>query len=43
MSRSAIRRMLFAAVAIWAVAMTAAAPSPAQAQWQPTIRRWRSA
>ena len=33
MSRSAIRRMLFAAVATWAVAMTVAAPSPAQAQW----------
>jgi hypothetical protein len=33
MSRSAARRMLFAAFAIWAVAMTAAAPSPAQAQW----------
>jgi len=33
MSRSAVRRMLFAAVAIWAVAMTVSAPSPAQAQW----------
>ena len=33
MSRSATRRMLFAAVAIWAVAMTVAAPSPARAQW----------
>ena len=33
MSRSAARRMLFAAFTIWAVAMTAAAPSPAQAQW----------
>ena len=33
MSRSATRTMLFAAIAIWAVAMTAAAPSPARAQW----------
>jgi hypothetical protein len=33
MSRSATRTMLFVAVAIWAVAMTAAATSPAQAQW----------
>ena len=33
MSRSATRRMLFAVAAIWAVAMTVAAPSPAQAQW----------
>jgi hypothetical protein len=33
MSRSVTRRMLFAALAIWAVAITAALPSPAQAQW----------
>jgi hypothetical protein len=33
MSRSATRTMLFAAIAIWAVAMMATAPSPAQAQW----------
>jgi hypothetical protein len=33
MSRSATRTMLFAAVAIWAAAMTVAAPTPARAQW----------
>jgi hypothetical protein len=33
MSRSATRTMLFAAIAIWAAAMMAAVPSPAQAQW----------
>jgi len=32
MSRSATRRMLFAVAAIWAVASTIAAPSPARAQ-----------
>jgi hypothetical protein len=33
MSRLALKRMLFAAATIWAVAMTTAAPSPVQAQW----------
>ena len=32
MSRLAVKRMLLAAAAIWAVALTAAAPSPARAQ-----------
>jgi len=33
MSRSAVKKMLFAAVAIWTVAMAVMAPSPARAQW----------
>ena len=33
MSRAAIKRVLFAAAAIWTVAMAAVVSSPAQAQW----------